>query len=540
MNFATIENRDKGLKVFHAEVIAKPKATPKSSGFSPTLDLSDQELIDKAHQAANSGKFAKLWQGDITDYGDDDSRADLALCGLLAFWTGGDAARIDHLFRQSGLYRERKWNGQHRGDGATYGQMTVEKALSGKTGFYTPSQARRDPEPEKQKQQATDRRTPIITASPLWPIEVMTGAAGLFARTYSNYLETPECFLFMDYLTILGHVISGQITLESEIRPQPRLYTVNLGESSDARKSTSIDKVSGFFCETLELGAMNLVLGVGSAEGLARAFGKNSRVILILDELKALVQKMRIDASVLLPCMNTLFEKNSYHSYTKNHTIEIDNAELCLLAASTIETYRNMFTPQFLDIGFINRLFIVVGDSQKKFPIPKPVPENEKKPLRQDLLEVLRFVGELSANGRYALPIDPQAQEIFSAWYFGLEKSTFTKRLDTYGHRLMPLLAVNEMKDRITPKIAQGTVALLNYQLAARKFADPIDADNRIAKLEERIRRLLAGGPMPKRDLERHGNKSRAGSWAWKAALKGLGNEISYDSKTKIYSPRSE
>jgi hypothetical protein len=167
-------------------------------------------------------------------------------------------------------------------------------------------------------------------------------------------------------------------------------------------------------------------------------------------------------------------------------------------------------------------------------------PQNEKKLLRQDLLEVLRFVGELSANGRYAMPIDPQAENIFAGWYFGLEKSAFTKRLDTYGHRLMPLLAVNEMKDCITPEIAQGTVALLNYQLAARRFADPIDADNRIAKLEERIRRLLAGGPMPKRDLERHGNKSRAGSWAWNAAIRGLGNEIYYGEKNKIYSLRSE
>ena len=281
-------------------------------------------------------------------------------------------------------------------------------------------------------------------------------------------------------------------------------------------------------------------MGVGSAEGLSKAFGKNPRVILILDELKALVQKMRIDASVLLPCVNSLFEEKRFHSHTKKQTIEIDNAELSLLAASTLETYRNMFTPQFLDIGFINRLFIVVGDSQKKFPIPKPVPEIEKEALKQNLHKVLQFVGEITANGRYAMAIDPQAQKIFAAWYFGLEQSTFTKRLDTYGHRLMPLLAINEMKDRITPEIAQRTVTLLNYQLAARKFADPIDADNRIAKLEERIRRLLGGGPMHKRDLERHGNKSRAGSWAWNAALKGLGEEIFYEPKTKTYYLRPE
>ena len=45
---------------------------------------------------------------------------------------------------------------------------------------------------------------------------------------------------------------------------------------------------------------------------------------------------------------------------------------------------------------------------------------------------------------------------------------------------------------------------------------------------------------MHKRDLERHGNKSWAGSWAWNAALKGLGEEIFYEPKTKTYYLRPE
>jgi len=39
----------------------------------------------------------------------DHSRADLALCGMLAFWCGGDPERIDRLFRRSDLMRE-KWD----------------------------------------------------------------------------------------------------------------------------------------------------------------------------------------------------------------------------------------------------------------------------------------------------------------------------------------------------------------------------------------------------------------------------------------------
>jgi len=65
----------------------------------------------------------------LSDYDGDWSRADLALCSMLAYWTDGDAAAIDSLFRRSGLMRE-KWR-EKRG-AATYGQRTIWAALRGR------------------------------------------------------------------------------------------------------------------------------------------------------------------------------------------------------------------------------------------------------------------------------------------------------------------------------------------------------------------------------------------------------------------------
>ncbi len=55
------------------------------------------------------------------------SEADLALCSILAFWTGKDSEWIDRLFRKSGLMRG-KWD-EYRGD-QTYGQLTIAKAIA--------------------------------------------------------------------------------------------------------------------------------------------------------------------------------------------------------------------------------------------------------------------------------------------------------------------------------------------------------------------------------------------------------------------------
>jgi putative DNA primase/helicase len=85
-------------------VKAQKKTHPKR------LYRDNDELIKKAMAARNGDKFKNLWRGDTSMHGGDDSRADAALIRMLLFWTDGDMERADCLFRQSGLYREEKWD----------------------------------------------------------------------------------------------------------------------------------------------------------------------------------------------------------------------------------------------------------------------------------------------------------------------------------------------------------------------------------------------------------------------------------------------
>ena len=117
----------------------RAQAPPRSAGWTGAA-LGNEELLRRALAAANGEKFARLWSGDTSGYADGDnegrSEADLALCSLLAFWCGSDEARIDTLFRQSGLMRP-KWDERHYGDGRTYGQGTIGHALAGRSDFWS-------------------------------------------------------------------------------------------------------------------------------------------------------------------------------------------------------------------------------------------------------------------------------------------------------------------------------------------------------------------------------------------------------------------
>lgn len=155
----TIEHRQVELEALHGEIFGKPSEEPKQGPGRSTKaapgELSDDELIDKICKSKIGEKFRALWENDWESgwlkyrYGySSQSEADLALCGILAFWTGKDAERIDRLFRRSGLMRD-KWD-EFRGD-RTYGEITIAEAIAGTTevwkGAKKKTRAKRESKP---------------------------------------------------------------------------------------------------------------------------------------------------------------------------------------------------------------------------------------------------------------------------------------------------------------------------------------------------------------------------------------------------------
>lgn len=127
----TIKERQSELLVLHADLFANPNGKAKAGAeprFAEPSVLTDAQLINRAKSAKNGRKFSRLWAGEWEADYDSQSEADLALCSMLAFWTGPNSGRIDKLFQQSGLYRN-KWDERHNADGQTYGQITVDKAI---------------------------------------------------------------------------------------------------------------------------------------------------------------------------------------------------------------------------------------------------------------------------------------------------------------------------------------------------------------------------------------------------------------------------
>lgn len=128
-----VNDRTKAITAIHEAYIAddtNDNETPTPPADEYPTDLSDEELIEYAMTAENGAKFERLWNGDTTEYA-SHSEADQALCNLLAFWTGGDPHRVERLFYESGLVRD-KWR-----DREDYRDRTIRKAIQDCPAYYT-------------------------------------------------------------------------------------------------------------------------------------------------------------------------------------------------------------------------------------------------------------------------------------------------------------------------------------------------------------------------------------------------------------------
>ncbi|MGM2787488.1 phage/plasmid primase, P4 family [Bacillus cereus group sp. Bce018] len=143
-----VEDRTDELKVlFEKYLKEKSKPEKKQSTISfereDITSLSNAELWERMFDSKSGAAIKDLFQGMLIN--GDHSSTDMALCNHLAFWTDKDAAKMDSMFRESSLLRE-KWDKPHSSDGRTYGEMTIDTAI-----LSTPSTIADYEPPEEKK-----------------------------------------------------------------------------------------------------------------------------------------------------------------------------------------------------------------------------------------------------------------------------------------------------------------------------------------------------------------------------------------------------
>lgn len=132
--YGYINDCTESVKPLHSKYLGKA-TEPKPNRQNITVNLNSvDDIVRAACSAKNGNLFRALYSGDFSAYA-SQSEADMAFCNMLAFWCGCDSEKMDAIFRQSGLMRD-KWD--RKQSGTTYGVITLQKAISGCSQTYNP------------------------------------------------------------------------------------------------------------------------------------------------------------------------------------------------------------------------------------------------------------------------------------------------------------------------------------------------------------------------------------------------------------------
>ena len=357
----------------HRLVIGSNGANHKGNGAVYTgpfgNDLTDEELLELAR---NSQKFCDLFDdGDTTDYDDDDSRADEALCCELAFWTNYDAARIDALFRQSALMRE-KWERQD------YRERTIQFALDHTDKGFERGPQIDEPAPETEQQEPPPKQKPAKEPPP--PYSLVT-------PPHSFVSQFVEYGMMRTDAPPEAHELMALCALSALAGPKPRLplatrwdgeplvlWGMYIVDSTVGRKSTVIDGAIEIIHAVL--GDKAVLAWEGSPQGIIQRLQQRDGEATVFwrDEYSGLLRQMNQGGHMAglsqtfircfdgRPIENIRTKKRHKGSDTyEDDTDSVRQPYLAKLCASTFDSFVTVASPENVIDGFLARFIFLTG-----------------------------------------------------------------------------------------------------------------------------------------------------------------------------------
>jgi len=343
-----------------------------------------------------------------------------------------------------------------------------------------------------------------------FPHNAIKGYVQRVADLFATSLESPYPFWVFNAAVCLGNILASRVRLRTSLFPYPTMYVICLGPSGETRKSESGKQMVRFFgiwdrkrrhyekVGPEEIAPyLRVVHGIGSAEGLMESLKTAPNCLVFFDELRSFVQKCQVQGSNLLQIVNTLFDDTHYQNIVKKKTQEVMNAKLSIIGCSTVETWNSMFTSAFINIGFINRLWLVPGEGKRKEFLPPEIPK-----YKVDLLySRLHGIFDQFPSGT-ALELDLDAYDLLQEWYMSCKSGDSTKRLETYGLRILMIMALSEKKHNIDAEMAGRCIQLLEWQKEVREVYHPVEFVNASAQIENLIRKcVMARSGITKKNL---------------------------------------
>jgi putative DNA primase/helicase len=440
--------------------------------------LSDREVIERATAAKNGTKFIDLYYNKNYDlYGGDRSNADQALADMLAYWTNGDAAQIDRLFRASSLIRD-KWDRNCK-DGMTYGQVTIDKAIRGMTTGYVPPKPRAEYNPVANKRYTANRDTGEIIEeddtgdndeeddgedhtgfSPVMTLDESNEPifrVNALKRNNYTFDDVGNAEAFYD---IFGHLFhyntkskyfmywTGKTWVEDSLNIINK-YLVRLSVIMEKDKQSYVEAYEKAVDEDDEV-------AIAEAKAKLKAFTANIKYVRSTKGQEAI--KKQIACLHEIPVLPTMFNKEEYYLNTDSGVVDLRNGTIIpwdrnLMLSMNTKCKVNLKDEPTLWIKFLHQIFQRgAGEEEKDEKLrAKNLKETE------DIIDIIQQIIGLALTGY------TREQKLFILYGSGSNgKSTF---INLIANKVMGDYAIKMDSSVLLAKDA-GTNSNVQFSLA--------------------------------------------------------------------------
>jgi len=368
---------------------------------------------------------------------------------------------------------------------------------------------------------------------PEFPVWVMTGTS-----IYKNFVE-PVCvhnsrvpyFMWLPAAAMVLNYLGTKVFFKGQFDSRPfngSQYLVISGRRGETNKSSSVDDAMSYMHyagmlahagrDLTSADGRTLVWTAGSPEGLGIDMQKSSchNAILYYDELSQLVKKAGIESSTMISNLLTLYESKHFGNTVKGvkekYALPPNSYCASMIALCTDESFAELWSKMNgSDTGLNDRTMFVM--------------QPEKLPEKRHFIAIDFAPGAVETRRLVDKAINQKFFE-FEDMSLPEFQSLVTKgaRYAERAKKWALLFAVDLGLEVIDDECLLRGCAIVDYEIAVKRYQPSYEASNREAELQLRMRTKLEvnGGVLSLRELKRLCHADRVGTTLWYQSYMGL------------------
>ena len=308
------------------------------------------------------------------------------------------------------------------------------------------------------------------------------GLPGAIVEKIAPHTEADPVAILTQLLVACGALIGrgAHFQVEATLH-HPNQFLLLIGDSSRARKGSSLDHVIRLLSEVDPAFPSRLTTGLSSGEGLVwkvrdpngqDAGAQDKRLLVIEPEFASVLKATSRDISILSPTLRSAWDGRPLALLTRTAPARATDAHISIIGHITQAELRHHTTKVELANGFINR-FVLASVRRVRLLPEGGNPDSLKGS------GLLRYLASVLTHAQTAgqVKLDPAARELWWHTYPQLTKpgeglaDQVCARAEAHTIRLALLYALLDGQRHIQPQHLKAALALWDYAARSATWA---------------------------------------------------------------------